>query len=101
MSLSNGVYSYAASFDTGNRSYSDQALQDAGLVSGISVSSQSITYLWPAVPTGPPDNYAAGQIIPVTPTPGAATLGFLGASTNGSSSGTATLTYTDGTTTTR
>jgi hypothetical protein len=88
-----------ANFDGLNRSYSAQALQDVGLVPGISVTSQNITFLWPAVPTGTPDNYqAAGQIIPVAPLPGSATIGLLGVSTGGSSSGTATITYTDSST---
>ena len=90
-----------ANFDTGYHSYSFQAMQDAGLVPGLTVTSQNITYIWPNVPSGQPDNYqAAGQVIPVTATPGAATIGFLGAATNGNTSGTATLTYTDGSTTT-
>ncbi len=87
----------AANFDGSNRSYSTQALQDAGLVPGINMTSQNLTYIWPAVDVGQPDNYAAaGQMIPVAALPGAATVGILGASTAGSSSGTATLTYTDG-----
>ncbi len=90
-----------ADFDGSHRSYSAQALQDVGLVPGISITSQNITFLWPSVPTGQADNYlAAGQVIPVTATAGAATLGFLGASDQGSASGTAILTYTDGTTST-
>jgi hypothetical protein len=90
-----------ASLDGSHHSYSAQVLQDAGLSPGISITSQNITFLWPAVATGTVDNYqAAGQVIPVTAQPGDATVGFLGVSTNGSSSGTATLTYTDGSTST-
>ncbi|HEU5378875.1 MAG TPA: hypothetical protein VFV38_25910 [Ktedonobacteraceae bacterium] len=90
-----------AGFDGSHRSYSAQALQDVGLVPGISVTSQDITFIWPSVATGQADNYqAARQIIPVNALPGAATVGFLGASAGGSSSGTATLTYTDGSTST-
>lgn len=88
-----------ANFDSLRHSYSATSLQDAGLFPGISVTSQDITYIWPDVATGTPDNYAAsGQVIPISSLPGAATIGFLGASTFGSSSGTAILTYTDGTT---
>ena len=91
----------SADFDGGHRSYSAQALQDVGLFPGISVTSQNITFIWPSVPTGQDDNYLAnGQVIPVSSLPGAATVGFLGAAAQGSSSGTATLTYTDGTTST-
>jgi hypothetical protein len=90
-----------ANFDNAGRSYSAQALLDVGLVPGITITSQNITFLWPSVATGTPDNYqAAGQVIPVSALPGAATVGFLGASTGGSASGAATLTYTDGTTST-
>jgi hypothetical protein len=90
-----------ANFDGSYRSYSAQALQDVGLVPGITVTSQNIIYIWPAVSVGQPDNYAAaGQVIPLAALPGAATIGILGASTAGSSSGTATLTYTDGSTST-
>lgn len=46
-----------------------------------------------------PDNLqAAGQTIPITPVSSANTLAFLGLATYGPSSGTAMLTYTDGTT---
>lgn len=90
-----------ANFDSFNRSYSAQALQDVGLVPGITMTSQNVTFLWPSVAPGQADNYlAAGQVIPVSAVPGAATVGFLGAADIGSASGTATLTYTDGSTTT-
>jgi len=88
-----------ANFDGLNHSYSAAALQDAGLVPGITVTSQDISFVWPTVPSGTPDNYvAAGQVIPISPLPNAATIGFLGSSDHGSSTGTATLTYTDSTT---
>jgi hypothetical protein len=46
-----------------------------------------------------PDNVLAqGQVIPITPVKNATTLGFLGAAGFGPSTGTATITYTDGTT---
>lgn len=90
-----------ASFDGSHRSYSAQALQDVGLVPGIGVTSQNVTFVWPSVAVGQADNYqAAGQVIPVSALPGAATVGFVGASAGGASSGTATLTYTDGSTST-
>jgi len=83
-----------ANFDGGGRSYSAQALQDVGLYQGVNVTSQNITFIWPSVATGQPDNYqAAGQIIPVTAPVGVTTVGFLGASTNKSSSGLASLNY--------
>ena len=88
-----------ASFDQLNHSYAASVLQDAGLVPGMAITSQSVTFIWPSVPTGQADNYqAAGQVIPVSALPGAATVGFLGASSGGATSGTATLTYTDNST---
>ena len=64
------------------------------------VTVDGIRYTWPTVAAGGRDNHrAAGQRISVTATAGATKVGLLGASTglpNGVS-GTATLTYTDGT----
>jgi hypothetical protein len=58
-----------------------------------------VTFTWPSPAAGSPNNYQAnGQALPVTPVTGATTLAFLGSSTNGPSIGTATITYTDGTT---
>jgi hypothetical protein len=51
------------------------------------------------VAAGSPDNVqASGQTIAVSLPSRATTLGFLGSATNGDASGTATITYTDGTT---
>ena len=66
------------------------------------MTSGGITYTWPDVPPGEPDNVTAGgQTIPVTAPAGATKLGFLGSAYNAGtegSSGTATITYTDGST---
>ncbi len=58
-----------------------------------------ISFQWPTIAAGSNDNWqAAGQVIPVSNGNGATTLAFLGSATNGPSSGTITVTYTDGTT---
>lgn len=86
----------------GGWSYSEQALAAAGLAPGATVNIGGLTYTWPDVPAGRPDNVqAAGQtIIPDLPA-GANELGFLGTGSNSGtvgSEGTLTITYTDGTT---
>ncbi|WP_126627319.1 hypothetical protein [Dictyobacter alpinus] len=98
--------SYSAAngnFDGANRSYSDEALKSAGItyseygslnpfrVNGIDFYSQYEMN---------PDNWIAdGQEIAVDPLKSGATgLGFVGAATNGGSTGKGLITYTDGTT---
>jgi hypothetical protein len=79
-------------------SYSEQALTAAGLAPGAAVTSGGVQYDWPATAAGQPDNVvAAGQVIDVPPVAGATELGVMGSATNGPSSGTLTITYTDGT----
>src|SRR6266487_3264919 len=88
-----------ANFDTWGNSYSTQALQNAGITPGKTISFNGVTFMWPSSAVGSPDNVQAkGQNIPITPVQGAKTLAFLGSSTNGPSTGNATITYTDGTT---
>ncbi|MBA2395318.1 MAG: hypothetical protein H0V70_21525, partial [Ktedonobacteraceae bacterium] len=61
--------------------------------------TRTVVFTWPDVPAGAPDNYqAAGQVIPVQSMSNATILAFLGSATNGASSGTATIKYTDGST---
>lgn len=86
-------------FDLGGRSYSAQALQGAGIKQGGTVTFNGVTFAWPPAASGTRDNYlAGGQIIPIVPVSGATRLAFLGSAAYGPSSGTATITYTDGTT---
>jgi hypothetical protein len=90
-----------ASFDTSGNSYSAQALQAASpsIVPGGSVSFNGVTFTWPAPGSGQPNNYqASGQLVSVSPVSAATRLAFLGAATNGPSTGTFTIGYTDGTT---
>jgi len=84
-------------FDGSGSSYSAQALAAAGLTPGAAVKHDGLSFTWPDVPAGLPDNViTAGQTITVPGTGG--TLGFLGAANNGAASGTGTITYTDGST---
>ncbi|WP_223198999.1 GH92 family glycosyl hydrolase [Solihabitans fulvus] len=86
-------------FDGGGWSYSRNALAGTGLPPGGSVSSDGLTYAWPSVPVGEPDNVnATGQTINLTAPAGATKLGLLGAAGDGKASGTLTITYTDGST---
>jgi predicted alpha-1,2-mannosidase len=92
----------AATYDGGGWSYSAQALQAQGATPGSTVTVHGIGYTWPDVPVATLDNIeAAGQTIPLAPPAHASTIGLLGSATNAGSagaSGTATITYTDGTT---
>ena len=84
-------------FDGYGNSFSTTALAAAGLTPGGTVTADGVTFTWPDVPSGEPDNVvASGQIIAL---PGSgSTLGFLGVADNGTASGTGTVTYADGTT---
>jgi predicted alpha-1,2-mannosidase len=92
----------AATYDGGGWSYSAQALAAKGVTPGSTVTVDGIGYTWPDVPVATLDNIeAAGQTIPLAAPAHASTIGLLGSSTNAGSAGaggTATITYTDGTT---
>jgi hypothetical protein len=82
-------------FDGGGLNFSAQALAADGFVSGQPVTVGGTTFTWPGV--NQLDNIVCGgQAIPVSGS--GSTLGFLGASNNGTASGTGTIVYTDGTT---
>lgn len=88
-----------ASFDGSGFSYSAQALATNGFKPGATVTVNGASYTWPNAASGMDDNLVAlGQTVPVSASQGAAQLTFLGSSTNGPSTGTVTITYTDGTT---
>ncbi|WP_410633996.1 GH92 family glycosyl hydrolase [Amycolatopsis sp. cmx-4-83] len=88
----------AANFDGGGWSYSADALAAAGATPGGTVTSDGIKFTWPSFPVGDPDNVVAGgQKVNVT---GSGRLALLGSASNGNASGTLTVTYTDGTTST-
>ncbi|WP_410590292.1 glycoside hydrolase family 3 C-terminal domain-containing protein [Amycolatopsis sp. lyj-23] len=93
----------AGNFDGGNASYSAQALAAAtpSLTPGATFTHDGLTFTWPDVRPGSPDNVVAGssaggQTIAISGS--GHTLGLIGAGDYGSPSGTATVTYTDGTT---
>jgi lysophospholipase L1-like esterase len=82
-----------------DNSYSYQALSSAGITPGSTITSGGLSYTWPDVAAGKPDNVAAaGQTVLLAPAAGATTLGILGSASYGPSQGTATITYTDGST---
>ena len=61
------------------------------------MTADGVTFTWPDVPSGEPNNVvASGQIIALSGS--GSTLGFLGVANNGIASGTAAITYADGTT---
>lgn len=89
----------SANFDGVGFSYSAQALAAAGYTPGAKVTANGLTYTWPNVPSGDFDNIAAsGQTIQLSAPAGATQLAFLGSASNGPSTGSITITYTDGTT---
>ncbi|QFZ22923.1 glycoside hydrolase family 92 protein [Saccharothrix syringae] len=86
-------------FDGFGWSYSRDALAEVGLAPGDQVTSDGLTYTWPASPAGEADNVnASGETVVVAAPQGATRLGLLGSAGGGRSSGTLTITYTDGTT---
>lgn len=84
-----------ADFDHHGNSFSDEALTAAGAARGTAIISSGMRFTFPDVPTGASDNaVASGQSIDLS---GAADkLGFLMSASNGSTTGTGTIIYTDG-----
>ncbi|HEX4204639.1 MAG TPA: hypothetical protein VHZ51_10690 [Ktedonobacteraceae bacterium] len=94
ISLGNNLGS--GDFDGQGASYSNDALTAAGFASGSNVKVKGATFQWPTVSGGRMDNWLAdGQEIPVSGN--GPVLGLLGASANGSASGTARMNFSDGT----
>jgi beta-galactosidase len=87
----------AANFDGVGNSYSAQALTAAGLGAGAAVTHDGITFTWPDVPPGQPDNVVA-QAQTILLSGSGTTLGFIGAGSPANESGTGTVYYTDGST---
>ena len=93
--ISNDNAAAAGAFDGGGLNFSAQALAADGFVSGQPVTVGGTSFTWPGVNV--PDNIVCGgQAVPVSGS--GSTLAFLGASNNGTGSGTGTIVYTDGTT---
>jgi predicted alpha-1,2-mannosidase len=90
-----------ADYDGDGYSYSATALAGAGLTPGGTVTADGLSFTWPNAAACAPDNILTfGQTMLVNGTAGATTLGLLGSSSEGSSEGTITINYTDGTSTT-
>lgn len=88
---------FAANLDGVGNSYSEQALTGAGLGPGVAVTHDGISFTWPDMPAGRPDNVVAeGQTIMLAGS--GATLGFLGAGSPANEAGKGTVYYTDGST---
>ncbi|NUR60959.1 MAG: hypothetical protein HOV87_20200, partial [Catenulispora sp.] len=82
-------------FDGNGYSFSQTALTGAKAGPGATVTSSGMTFTFPNVAAGVSDNTVAqNQIITMS---GSGTLGFLLTSSYGPTSGTGTITYTDGT----
>lgn len=98
-----GVTSNAApslgNFDGFGNSYSAQALaSQVGITPGSTVSAaHGVSFTWPTAPAGQADNVdMQGQVVAVSGS--GSTLGFLGAATNNTQTGTGTVYYRDGST---
>ncbi|HEY2078004.1 MAG TPA: hypothetical protein VGH53_16860, partial [Streptosporangiaceae bacterium] len=82
-------------YDGIGESFSAAGLAGDALTPGNSLLHDGLTITWPDVPAGQPDNVLAdGQTIAVTGT--GSMLGVVGASAYGSTSGTFTVNYADG-----
>jgi beta-glucosidase len=87
----------AGDLDGGGFSYSAQALAAAGFTPGARITHDGLTFEWPAAAPGTPDNaLASGQSVVLVSS--GERLGVLGASAYGTASGTATVTFADGST---
>src|SRR5439155_5895932 len=87
-----------ADYDGGGVSYSRQALAAAGLVPGGTGTVGGLSFTWPSVPAGEPDNIpSASQTLNLSGLPATATkLSFVGSAVNGNQQATAVVTYADG-----
>ncbi|GAA0463244.1 alpha-1,2-mannosidase [Paractinoplanes deccanensis] len=88
------------SMDLSDWSFSREALAAAGATPGASLplSDTGIAFTWPTAEPGTPDNWIPhGQRVDLPNRPATA-VSFLGLSTNGPATGTATVVYTDRTT---
>ncbi|QNE79454.1 hypothetical protein F0344_26960 [Streptomyces finlayi] len=89
----------AGNYDGEGNSFSAQKLAAVGLTPGASVSALGATLTWPDVAAGTTDNVASsGQAITLSGK--GSKLVFLGSGVGSSATGSSTVYYTDGTTTT-
>ncbi|MEU6357336.1 GH92 family glycosyl hydrolase [Streptomyces sp. NPDC047072] len=89
-----------ADYDGAGNSYSRQALAAAGLTGGARVEASGTSFVWPGPPVTRPDNITAnGQTLDIAAdSKDAERLLFVGSATNGDQKGSATVSFTDGTT---
>jgi hypothetical protein len=95
--VSNNSNPSQANFNTSGDSYSAQALAAVGATPGATLLHHGLSFTWPNVAAGSPDNVVAqGQRIAVSGS--GDTLGFLlaGVTHTPSASGTGTIVYSDG-----
>ncbi|WP_033342055.1 GH92 family glycosyl hydrolase [Catenuloplanes japonicus] len=86
------------SMDLSDWSYSRTSLAAVGAAPGASIPHGALTFTWPSAAAGTPDNWIPhGQRIDLT-NRSASAVSFLGLATNGPSTGTAQVVYTDGST---
>ena len=86
-------------FDGEGTTFSAQGLAATGVSPGATVHAGGLDFTWPDVPAAQPDNtLAQGQVVSVAGS--GSTLGFLTAANNATLSGTGTVFYTDGTSST-
>jgi alpha-galactosidase-like protein len=83
-------------FDGDGNSFSAQKLADVGVTPGASLSALGATFTWPAAAAGTPNNVIAGaQAISLSGQ--GSKIAFLGSAAGQAAVGTATVWYTDGT----
>jgi beta-glucosidase len=95
--ISDDANTTAANLDGGGASYSAQALAagNPSLTPGATVSHDGIAFTWPDAQPGTPDNVVAGgQTVPLSGS--GSKVGLFGTGDYGTASGSATITYTDG-----
>ncbi len=86
-------------FDGEGTTFSAQGLAATGVTPGSTVQAGGLSFTWPDVVPGQPNNtMAQGQVVRVSGS--GSTLGFLTAANNATLSGSGTVYYTDGTTST-
>lgn len=97
--IGTGTTASPGNLDGAGRYLTRDSLATAGLTPGATVKHGAFTFTWPAVDPGSNDNVAtSGETILFGGS--GSSLGFLGLATNGNQSGSVTIHYTDGTTST-
>jgi lysophospholipase L1-like esterase len=97
--ISSDASQACGNLDGAGFSYSQQALAAAGLTPAVGVTADGLAYTWPDTAACAPDNILSdAQTVLANGTKGQTTLGLLGSSTNGASTGVVLIHYSDGTT---